>query len=96
MARNLISKLGPETHRVLAAALVHERAFGNPMSESVLRRLCEAEGASLGACLAVILGHGLDRGTGKPVPLDGPWSSLSVPDDETEAALDWREKIDPS
>ena len=92
----LFRKLGPATHRVLAAALVHERAFGKPLSASAIRRLCEAEGASYSACLAVILGKGLDSRSGEPVVLGIPGSSVAVPDEETEAALDWRGEIDAS
>lgn len=94
MAKDPLSKLSPATHRVLAAALVHERALCKPMTASAIRRLCEAEGASYGACLAVILGQGLQAG--KLVRIGTPNSFISVPDDETEAALDWRERIDPS
>jgi len=96
MSSDLLSQLGPETHRVIAAALIHERALGRPMSASSIRRLCEAAGASYGACLAVILGKGLNRATGRPITIGTPGSSLAVPDDETEAALDWREEIDAS
>ena len=90
----LLSQLGPETHRVIAAALIHERAFGKPLTASGIRGLCEAEGASYSACLAVILGKGLNRATGKPIPLGTPGSNVAVPDEETEAALDWRATID--
>lgn len=94
MSRKLLSKLGPATHRVLAAALIHEREFGKPMGASMLRRLCEAEGASYTACLAVVRGQGLQQG--EPIKVGTPGSAIAVPDDETEAALDWRERIDPS
>ena len=90
MAKSLISQLSPATHRVLAAALIHERQFRKPMSASVIRRLCEAEGASYAACLTFIRGEGLEDG--KPVRLDGEWSFMDAPDEETEAALNWSEK----
>ena len=97
MARDPLSKLTPATHRVIAAALLHERARkGKKMTVARITRLCEETGASLGACLAVILGMGLDGDTGKPVRLDGPSASIKVPDDETEAAIDWRADIDPT
>lgn len=93
---NPISRLTPATHRVLAAALIHERRFGKPMGESMIRRLCAAEGASLGACLTFILGLGIESDTGNSVRV-GTGSSIRVPDDETEAALDWSEKYgDPA
>ncbi len=92
MSRSLLSKLGPATHRVLAAALVHERALGKPMSPAMIQRLCEAEGASLGACLAFILGQGRDVSTGKLVRIGSPDSAIDARDEETEAALDWSEK----
>lgn len=91
---SLLRKLSPATHRVLAAAFVHERAFGKPMRASQLEGLCEAEGASYAACLAVILGQGVNRETGEPIALGTPGTLIAVPDDETEAALDWREEID--
>lgn len=94
MARGLLSQLGPESCRVIAAALIHERAFGKPLTCSAIRRLCEAEGASYAACLAVILGKGLDTKSGTLVFLGTPGTAVSVPDDETEAALDWREALD--
>jgi len=90
----LLSQLGPESCRVIAAALIHERAFGRPMTASAIRRLCEAEGASYAACLAVILGQGVNRDTGKPIALGTPGTMIAVPDEETEAALDWCEGID--
>lgn len=93
MASSLISKLGSASTRVLAAALIHERAFGKPMSAAVIRRLCEAEGASYGACLAVILGQGVQAG--ELVKIGTPGSAIAANDDETVAALDWRERIDP-
>lgn len=65
------------------------------MSASVINRLCEAEGASLTACLAIILGQGHDRRTGKLVRVGTTGTFIAAPDDETEAALDWREAIDP-
>ena len=89
---NLLRKLSPVTYRVLAAALVHERAFGKPMSASQLEGLCEAEGASYTACLAIVLGQGLQRG--EPVEIGTPGSNIIAPDEETVAALDWREEID--
>lgn len=89
MARDPLSKLTPATHRVIAAALLHERANGKPMSVATITRLCERTGASLGACLTFILGIGLD-GNGKPVRVGTV--ELSVLDEETEAALDWSEK----
>ncbi len=90
----LLSRLGSETQRVIAAALIHERAFGKPLTASAIRRLCGEEGASYAACLAVILGQGVDRDTGKPTPLGKTGTVIAVPDDETEAALDWREEIE--
>lgn len=95
MSRRLLSSLGPASHRVIAAALIHERALGKPMTPAVIRRLCESEGASYGACLAVILGKGIESGTGRPIRVGTTGSSIRVPDDETEAALDWCEEIDP-
>ena len=95
MPRNLLSRLGPETQRVIAAALIHERALGRPMGISAIRRLCEEEGGSLGACLAVIRNAGIGR-DGWLVRLGEPGSSVAVPDEETEAALDWRGEIDAS
>ncbi len=92
----LLSQLGPESCRVIAAALIHERALGKPLTASAIRRLCEEEGASYSACLAVILGKGVSRETGRPIPLGKTGSVIAVPDDETEAALDWREEIDAS
>jgi len=90
MAKSLISQLSPATHRVLAAALIHERQFRKPMSAGVIRRLCEAEGASFTACLALIRGEGIEDG--KPVRLDGEWRAIDARDAETEAALNWSQK----
>lgn len=91
--KSLLSQLGPATHRVLAAALIHERAFGKPMSPAVIRRLCEAEGASFTACLAIIRGQAVECGTGKVVAIDAPGEPINANDDETVAALDWRQRI---
>ena len=60
-------------------------------SSSRDRDLGVAEGASYTACLAVVLGKGLSK-AGMPVPLGTPGSNVAVPDEETEAALDWREE----
>ena len=65
------------------------------MPVGMVERLCEETGASLGACLAVILGLGRDGRTGELVRIGTIGSQIAVPDDETEAALDWREEIDP-
>jgi len=86
--RDPLSKLSPATHRVIAAALLHERAHGKPLSVATIARLCERSGASLGACLVFILGLGRD-GDGKSVRVGT--ADISVPDEETEAALDWSE-----
>jgi hypothetical protein len=95
MSPDLLSQLGPETHRVIAAAFIHERTFGKPMIPRTIQNLCQAEGASYSACLVVILGKGLNK-AGWPVSLnDRQGVSVRVPDEETEAALDWRERIDP-
>lgn len=95
MSPDLLSQLGPETHRVIAAAFIHERTFGKPMIPRTIQNLCQAEGASYSACLVVILGKGLNK-AGWPIELGTPGSDIRVPDEETEAALDWRERIDPS
>lgn len=93
MAKDPLSKLSPATHRVIAAALLHERTHpGKPMSVATITRLCEKTGASLGACLAFILGLGHDVDSGKLVRVDTTGSAINAPDDETEAALDWSEK----
>ena len=93
MAKDPLSKLSPATHRVIAAALLHERVKGKPMTVATITRLCEKTGASLGACLAFILGLGLDLDTGKLVRLGSPErKAINAPDDETEAALDWSEE----
>ncbi len=95
--RDPLSKLSPATHRVIAAALLRERAHpGKPMPVGMVERLCEQTGASLGACLAIILGLARDGRSGELVRIGTEGSRIAVPDDETEAALDWRERIDPS
>lgn len=95
MSRDRISQLDPETHRVIAAAFIHERTFGKPMIHRTIQNPCLAEGASYNACLVFILGKGLHK-AGWPVSLNGRQGvSVRVPDEETEAALDWREEIDP-
>ncbi len=96
MAKSLFSQLSTATHRVLAAALIHERRFGKPMSPSVIRELCTEERASFTACLAIIRGQGQESRTGKVVPIDAPGDPIDANDDETVAALDWRERIDKS
>jgi hypothetical protein len=91
MAKSTISQLSPATHRVLAAALIHERQFRKPMSAGMIRRLCEAEGASYTACLAFILGLGVQDG--KLVRIGSPeHHAIDGPDEETVAALNWSEK----
>jgi hypothetical protein len=93
MAKDPLSKLSPATHRVIAAALLHERANGKPMSVATITRLCERTGASLGACLVFVLGLGRDANTGKLVRLGSPeHGSINAPDVEIEAALDWSEQ----
>ncbi|HHH28512.1 MAG TPA: hypothetical protein ENK57_09220 [Polyangiaceae bacterium] len=94
MAKDPLSKLSPATHRVIAAALLHERAKGKPMTVARITRLCEDTGASLGACLASIHGLGRNLDTGKLVRLGSPeHKAINAPDDETMAALDWLEKL---
>ena len=65
---------------------------GKPMSVATITRLCERTGASVGACLAFILGLGRDLDTGKLVRIGTPDSAIDAMDPETEAALDWSEK----
>ena len=97
MSGNLLSQLSPATLRVIAAAFIHEREFGKPMMTLAIRKLCQAEGASLCACLAIIRGRGIDRATGWSVHLDDPKRGfVRVPDEETKAALGWRAEIGAS
>jgi hypothetical protein len=39
MSPALLSQLGPETHRVIAAAFIHERTFGKPMIPLTIQNL---------------------------------------------------------
>ena len=82
MAHTLLSRLSHETRHVLAAALVAERAIGAPMGEESVRHLAREEGASVGACLLLILG--IDAG------------GDDARDPELKAARQWRASTRPS
>jgi hypothetical protein len=62
--------LGPEVLRVLAAALVYERAHGERPSAEVVAELAREEGASVGASLVMVRREILDA-NGRACPLDG-------------------------
>ena len=76
MSHSLLSRLSPETRHVLAAALVFERAIGTPMGEATVRHLAKEEGASVPACLLLVVG--LDAG------------GDATRDPELKAAREWR------
>jgi hypothetical protein len=85
-------QLSPGTLRVLGAALVHERATGKPFGHSAIRRLCAAEGGSVGACLVVIKGmaNGPD---GWAVNVNDPDAVIEAEDRDTEIALKARKDV---
>lgn len=89
---DLLPMLGPEVLRVLAAALAHERANGEPPSAEVVEELAREEGASPGACLVMVRREIRDA-DGRACPLGGPrvfWGPGIVRDRETCVALEIR------
>jgi hypothetical protein len=97
--RDHISALSPPTIKVLAAALIYERRFGKPMTADMLMDLCIESNASEGAVFAIVLGKGMNGDSDVSdeemlIDLDAPGpAAFEVPDDETEAALDWHGRI---
>lgn len=83
-----IADLGPEVLRVVAAAISHERRFGEPPTARQVADIAADEGASLGASLVAVRWEIRTRG--------GYTASLSaghfeapgiIEDDETWAAI---------
>lgn len=66
-----LDKMSPETMRVFAAALEHRNQFREKPSAQQVIDLAEAEGASVGACLALVR-YELLSADGEVVPLRGP------------------------
>ncbi len=54
MSQHTIANLGPEVLRVVAAAIAHERRFGQLPSATHTLQIAEAEGASAGASLVAV------------------------------------------
>lgn len=85
-------QLSPGTLRVLGAALVHERATGKPLGHSAIRRLCAAEGGSVGACLVVIKGRAIGP-DGWAVDINDPDAVIEVEDQDTKIVLKARKDV---
>ena len=95
MSPALLSQLGPETHRVIAAAFIHERTFGKPMIPLTIQNLCQAEGPSYSACLVVILGKGLNNGS-VPRPAPGIRNAVLYPAELRARVWAWMLPSGPS
>ena len=85
-------QLSPGTLRVLGAALVHERATGKPLGHSAIKRLCAAEGGSVGACLVVIKGMAIGP-DGWAVDINDPDAVIEAEDQDTKIALKARKDV---
>ena len=87
---SLIHMLGPELLRVIAAAVAHERSFGEVPSAAQVVALAEAEGASADAALVAVRWE-LRNDEGEVVPLGGPrlcYGNVVVRDAATLWALE--------